>query len=261
VPFSQTTITSVNPPVYIGFQVALSWTCSSPTSGFGSGGFGEGGFAVDSPATSLWFQIYIDRQLAWWGQTTAARIAVPNDGPVRVDIGTVLPGEEQVDFSADLPTSPATHAELSWLGGTFEGADIAGFRVFGSDSAGGSIDYSIVLADITAYPGGIMTDGFGMGPFGAGAFGSSAGTYIWESAPLTSGVWSFGVVPYDQAGNQGTPSTTSITITAPPLPPALDGDNDRLEYVWNNRFGQGAFGAGDFGGEWTVTLNWLASPG
>lgn len=257
-PFSQVTITSVNPPVYVGFQVSLSWTCSSPPPpGFGDGGFGGGAFGV---GTGVWFQVYIDRQLAWWGQTTNARIAVPDDGPIRVDIGTVLPGEEQTDFSADLPSSPATHAELSWLGGTFEGADIAGFRVFGSDVAGGSIDYSNVLADITAYPGGIVTDGFGNGGFGNGAFGSSAGTYTWESAPLTSGVWSYGVKPYDSAGNLGTVATTSITITAPPLEPALFGDDTRLHYVYDDGFGGGGFGTGDFGGIYTVTLNWLASP-
>jgi hypothetical protein len=109
--FSQVTITSVNPPVYIGFQVSLSWTCSSPAPpGYGCGGYGEGGFGV---GTGLWFQVYINDQLAWWGQTTNARIAMPTAGPVRVDIGTVLPGEEQTDFSADLPAAPENQAELS----------------------------------------------------------------------------------------------------------------------------------------------------
>ena len=192
--FSQNTITSVNSPVYSGFQVYLSWTCSSPSSGYGVGGFGLGGYGIGGGA--VWFQVYIQEQLAWWGQTTSARIAMPTAGPVRIDIGTVLPGEEQTDFSADLPSAPARRAELSWLGGTFEGTDIAGFRVFGSDDGTGfggggygsgpfgGIDFSITLADITAYPGGLPIDGFGFGGFGYGGFGEAASTYTWTSEPL-----------------------------------------------------------------------------
>ena len=254
--FSQTTITSVNPPVYSGFQVYLSWTCSA-LSGYGSGGFGLGGFGIGS---GIWFQVYINEQLAWWGQTTNARIAMPITGPVRIDIGTVLPGEEQTDFSADLPSAPARRAELSWLGGTFEGPDIAGFQVFGSDDGSGfggdgygagpygGIDFSIVLADITAYPGGLPMDGFGFGGFGFGGFGSAASTYTWTSEPLTSGNWAYAVVPYDSAGNLGTAAVTSVTITAPPLPPALNAENLRLTYTYNPS-------------DKEATLNWLASPG
>jgi hypothetical protein len=241
--FSQTTITSVTPPGYSGFQVYLSWTSSSPS--------------------DTWFQVYIQEQLAWWGQTTSCRIAMPTAGPIRVNIGTVLPGEEQTDFSADLPSTPARRAELSWLGGTFEDADIAGFQVFGSDDGigfggggygdppnggYGGIDFSIVLADITAYPSGIITDGFGFGGFGYGGFGSAASTYTWTSQPLTSGNWFYAVVPYDQAGNLGTPATASVTITVPPLPPGLNDDNRRLTYTYN-------------ASDQEVTLNWLPSPG
>jgi hypothetical protein len=258
--FSQTAITSVAPPVYLGFQVSLSWTCSSPATGYGAGGYGEGGYGSDSVGGGLWFQVYIDRQLAWWGQTTSARIAMPTAGPVRVDIGTVLPGEEQTDFSADLPATPADRAELSWLGGTFEGADIAGFRVFGSDAARGygiggfgtgifgDVDLGVVLADITAYPGGITTDGFGFGGFGTGSFGASAGTYTWTSEPLTRGSWSYAVIPYDAAGNLGTAAVTGVKIVCPPLPPALYPDNTRLKYSYNASLHE-------------ITLNWNASPG
>ncbi len=239
--FSQTTITSVNPPVYSGFQVFLSWTTTSPA--------------------GTWFQIYLNESLAWWGQTTQATLILGGAGPIRVDIGTVDAGEEQTDFSADLPAAPARRAELSWLGGTFEAADIAGFRVYGSDTAGGSVDMSRVLADITAYPSGILTDGYGFGGFGYGGFGQAAGTYTWISDPLTRGTWNYAVVPYDSAGNAGTPATTSVAINCPPLEPALFGDNTRLHYVWNDGFGRGGYGGGAFGGEFTVTLNWLASPG
>ena len=78
--FSQATITGVNPPVYSGFQIYLAWTTTSPA--------------------GTWFQIYINRALAWWGQTTNARLAIPTVGPDRVDIGTVDPGKSR-------PTSPA----------------------------------------------------------------------------------------------------------------------------------------------------------
>ena len=255
--FSQATITSVSPPVYSGFQVYLSWTCSSPPSGYGSGGCGLGLYGLGS---GLSFQVYVQEQLAWWGQTTSSRIAMPTTGPVRVDIGTVLPGEEQTDFSADLPSAPVRRAELSWQGGTFEAADIAGFQVFGSDDGTGyggdgfgdgpygGIDFSVVLADITAYPSGIHTDGFGLGGFGLGGFGEAASTYTWTSEPLTSGNWFYAVVPYDQAGNLGTIAMTSVTINVPPLPPALDDDNLRLTYTYNSDNQE-------------VTLNWLASPG
>ncbi len=257
-PFSQTTITGVNPPVYSGFQVYLSWTCSSPSSGFGVGGYGSGGFGIGGGA--LWFQIYLNGALAWWGQTTTATLILGSTGPIRVDIGTVLPGEEQTVFTADLPPSPARRANLSWLGGSFESADIAGFRVYGSDSAGGfgsggygvgpfgEIDLTNVLADITAYPSGIMTDGFGLGGFGDGAFGEAAGTYTWTSEPLANGIWSYAVVPYDDAGNAGTMTLTSVTINSPPLPPALFNDNTRLHYTFNATSHE-------------ITLNWNASPG
>jgi hypothetical protein len=259
-PFDQSTIASVAPPVYLGFQVSLSWTCSLPPSGYGAGGYGGGGYGSGSVGGGIWFQVYLNRALTWWGQTTNARIAMPNVGPDRVDIGTVLPGEEQTDFSADLPAVASRRAELSWLGGTFEGADIAGFRVYGSDSARGygiggfgtglfgDVDLGAVLADITAYPSGIVTDGFGFGGFGIGAMGSSASTYTWTSEPLTRGGWSYAVIPYDSAGNLGTPATTGVTIVCPPLPPALYGDNTRLKYTYN-------------AGLKEVTLNWNASPG
>jgi hypothetical protein len=149
--FSQATITSVDPPVYVGFQVFLSWTSSSPA--------------------GTWFQIYLNDALAWWGQVTRATLILGTVGPIRVDIGTVDAGEEQTDFSSSLAPAPARRAELSWLGGSFEAPDLAGFRVFGSDVAGGSVDMSRILSDITAYPSGILTDGFGFGGFGDGGFG------------------------------------------------------------------------------------------
>ena len=238
--FSQSTITSVNPPVYSGFQVYLSWTTTSPA--------------------GTWFQIYLNESLAWWGQTTQATLILGDTGPIRVDIGTVAAGEEQTDFSGSLPSAPARRAELTWLGGTFEAADIAGFRIYGSDDAGGygvndfgdgpfgEVDMSTPLADITAYPSAIQTDGFGFGGFGYGGYGQAAGTYQWTSDPLTRGNWSYAVVPYDSAGNPGVVSQTGVTISVPPLEPRLFSDNTRLHYTYSASTHE-------------VTLNWLASPG
>ena len=105
-----------------------------------------------------------------------------------------------------------------------------------------------MLADITAYPSGITMDGFGFGPFGSGGFGAAASTYTWTSEPLLSGNWFYAVVPYDSAGNLGTPATTSVLITVPPAPPGLDDDNLRLTYTYDAT-------------DHEITLNWLPSPG
>jgi hypothetical protein len=212
--FSQATITEVFPPQLWGGQIAISWTSSSPS--------------------GTWFQLYLERQLSWWGQVTNVRLAIPQASPVRIDIGTVLPGEEQTDFSSSLPAAPQPRANLSWLGGTFEGADIAGFKVFGGDVAGASVDFSIVLADIAAYPGGFAMDGFGLGGFGYGGFGESAGAYAWTSDPLLSGTWNFAVVPYDTAGNLGTPATTSVVIAVPPTEPPYFPDGLCLHYTYSS---------------------------
>jgi hypothetical protein len=239
--FSQATITGVNPPLYTGFQVFLSWTTTSPA--------------------GTWFQIYLNDALSWWGQTTQATLILGSVGPIRVDIGTVLPGEEQTSFASSLPAAPARRAELEWLGGTFEGADIAGFQVWSSamgpvgfgdggfgDGPFGGITFTALEATITAYPSGIYTDGFGLGGFGLGGFGESASTYTWTSDPLTNGTWYYAVVPFDSAGNLGAPAATSVVIDAPPLPPALFGDNTRLHYTYSSITDE-------------VTLFWNASPG
>jgi len=239
--FSQATITAVNPPTYSGFLVYISWQTTSPA--------------------GTWFQIYINRELAWWGQTTNARLTLGDTGPIRVDIGTVAPGEEQTDFSADLPAGPANRVQLQWLGGTFEGADIAGFQVwysavapigFGSGGFGsgpfGGVTLTTLESTITAYPAGITMDGFGFGGFGLGGFGRSASTYQWTSNPLPSGTYWYAVIPFDAAGNLGVPDMTDAVVAVPPLPPALFSDGLRLHYTFNHSTEE-------------VTLFWNASPG
>jgi hypothetical protein len=236
--FSQATIQGVSPPQVRGAQVFISWSSSSPS--------------------GTWFQVYVNQRLAWNGQRRWTWIPVPS-GPVRIDIGAVGPGEQDADFSASLPAGPARRVKITWQSGTYKGTDLAGFRVYGSAGPGGAVDASDVLADITAYPLGIETSGFGLGGFGAGGFGQVASDYSWTSGPLASGTWTFAVVPYDAAGNEGAPQLTTVTVAAPPREPsAFAGTATRLQYALGG-FGQIGFGLGGFGLP-VVTLSWNPSP-
>lgn len=240
--FSQASILDVAAPVIRGGQVFLSWTSSSP------------------PGT--WFQVYENGSLAWFGQRTSVWTPVPS-GPVRIDIGAVISGFgldgfgegrfgsaaglEGTDYSATLPATPKRRAELSWLGGYFEGADLAGFHVYGETRPGGGVNYAKALQTITAYPAGIDTSGYGLGLFGTGGFGAVAGTYDWTSEPLASGTWTFAVKPFDEAGNEGSAVTAAVAIAAPPLPPAIGPDG--VTRLWYTMI------AGP-----RAVLRWLASP-
>jgi hypothetical protein len=212
VSFSQSTITSVNRPVQNGTQLLLSWTSSVPAGTF--------------------FQVYVDRQLVWRGVGRSCSIPAPT-AISRIDIGSVDSSEAQTDLSAELPPAPARQAMLSWLGGTYQGEDIAGFHIYGEPIAGGGIDYSTVLATVPAYVAGIITDGFGYGGFGQGAFAESAGSYSWTSPPLSAGTWYWCVKPFDTAGNEGPGQAATVTITAPPLSPTPFSDMTRLHYTYN----------------------------
>ncbi len=236
--FSQATILDVSPPQVRGSQVYLSWASSSP-----------GG---------TWFQVYINRRLTWSGQRLWTWVPIPA-GPVRIDIGAVNAGEQSTDFSSSLPSAPSRRVQITWQSGTDKVSGLAGFHVYGSDAPGGSVDYSVVLADITAYPAGIITDGFGLGGFGSGGFGQSAGNYAWTSGPLAVGPWTFAVVPYDAAGNESTGQTTTVTVAGPPRAPAVfAGTSTRLQYALLG-FGQVGFGSGGFGLP-AATLTWNPSP-
>lgn len=268
--FSQSTMLGdpVFAPSPAGRELLISWASSS--------------------AEGTWFQLYKDGSLYWWGTDRSLRLPWSRD-PVHVDVGTVLPGEVGVDFSGSLPSRPLDRVRLDWQGGLWEGADIQGFRVYQGLSPGGAVSYAAPVATIPMTVAGVRLDGFGQGGFGVGGFGFGGGTYSWTSDRLAGGVWSFAVAPYDTAGNEDpSPLTVSITVSAPPKPPAPDADGARLGYVFhagtgggfggggfgNWGFGSGdenvGFGAGGFGGGWfgtgdgaglpTVTLTWLASP-
>ncbi|MGC8638723.1 MAG: hypothetical protein ACP5XB_02460 [Isosphaeraceae bacterium] len=228
--FDQSSIKEVKPPVWDGSALQLEWSSTAPS--------------------GTVFQVYASRTLVWSGTSTWVALPMPS-GPVRIDIGTVGPGEAAIDFSTSLPAAPQDRAQLSWLGGTYldptGNDDVAGFQIYGEVSPGGGIDYQNPLAKINAYPGGILTDGFGLGGFGQGGFGRAASTYTWTSPALSTGTWSFAVVSVDAAGNQGAPTVTSVVILAPPRSPAAFADGSRMSYTYN-------------AAARTVTLRWQASP-
>lgn len=210
--FDQSSITQVNPPTYANGMMFLSWVSTAPN--------------------GTWYQIYENRQLFWVGQKTSIWLPIPT-GPTHYDIGTVGPDNINVSFADDLPVIPQDKALLTWEGGTFEGQDIAGFHVYSGTIPGGSINYTVKLATITAYPQGVVNDGFGMGGFGDGGFGESASYYSWESNPLASGTWNFGVKAFDVAGNEGTAATVSVLIIAPPLEPSVLTGTSRVTHTYS----------------------------
>jgi hypothetical protein len=229
--FDQSSIAEVKPPVWDGSSLHLEWTSTAPS--------------------GTVYQVYAGRSLVWNGTSTWVAIPMPAS-PVRIDIGAVGPGEAATDFSTALPGAPQDRAQLSWLGGSYldptGNDDVAGFLVYGEVSPGSGIDYQNPLAEINAYPGRILTDGFGLGGYGQGGFGRAASSYSWTSPALQTGNWSFAVASVDAAGNQGNAAITSTRILASPRPPAAFPDGSRLLYTYNPDTR-------------TATLFWQASPG
>jgi hypothetical protein len=181
---------------------------------------------TSAAAVGTWFQGWVDGSLYWTG--TDRSFGVPLTGsPIRVDVGAVAGlADRLTDYSGSLAALPAQRAALTWQGGSYEKATLAGFYVqllsgvaadpVGTGGAGGS-----VLATVPAYIAGIALDGCGLGPCGAGACDEAASAYAWTSDRLPRGVHVFAVIPFDAAGNpQTTPATTSVTITAPPRAPS-----------------------------------------
>ena len=225
--FSQANIADVT-PARSGAELVVSWSSSDP----------EGTV----------FQVYLDNALAWFGTDRAVHLPWPSGRNLRISVGAVGAGEEDTDFSASLPALNPTSKALAWEGGTFLAADIAGFRIYKSAVAGGPVDFATVLAEIPAYPGGVVTDGYGMGGYGRGGYGRAATTYAWRTPALGNGSWTFAVVPFDEAGNQpASPSAAIVAIAAPPRPPAADAQGRRLSYSYDSV-------------SHIATLTWLASP-
>jgi hypothetical protein len=223
--FSQATIDEVT-LAYDGDSIRVSWTSSSPA--------------------GTVFQVYADAALAWSGAGRTAVIQSPTiDVPglahqtaaVRIDVGTVGVGEDDEDFSADLPTVAGTvnRVNLSWTGGAFEVTDpdkppLAGFRVYGPTAPGGAVSYATVLGTVAYAPGGISQGGWGQGGWGQGGWGAGVETFSWTTGPLCPGSWTFAVKPFDEAGNEGTAVTATQVVAAAPQPPARNAAGKRLTY-------------------------------
>lgn len=209
-PLNLSTVASVNPPQSRGIQTYLSWTPTAP---------------------GLYWQIYVGNKLAWHGTATGAWVIVPPGSTERITIGSVDAADATTNFSTELPAAPDRRVQLTWQGGSVEGADLAGFQIYASTAPGGPISYATPIATVGAFPGGIDVgaawDALG---WDSSPWDASQGTYSWTSDDLASGVWSFAVVPYDLAGNEGTAQTTTATIAAPPSPPPLFSDGTRLHY-------------------------------
>jgi hypothetical protein len=211
-----------------------------------------------SAASGSMYQVYVDHRLAWFGPSLRCHVPVPSDASGRntwVDVGVVDPGEATVDFSSSLASlaQGVGKVQLSWNGGTYLDAsgegNLQGFRIYQSASPNASVNLAAPVDEVAAYPGGWVSDGFGLGGFGLGGFGRSASSYAWSPGFLPSGLWQFAIVPYDQAGNnRGSGQTVTATVAVPPRPPALPSGGNRLNYTYSGSATR------------QVTLHWLASP-
>lgn len=185
-------------------------------------------WSSSSPAGTV-FQVYVGGRLAWHGTQTSCLLPHPGPSRTRICVGAVGVGEDAVDFSASLPAAPwASRARLTWFGGTYQSDSIQGFHVYQGPTAGAAIDYTTPVATVTAYPQGRIIDGAGRGPAGRGGAGRTASSYSWTSESLAPGAWNFGIKPFDTAGNEGAADEETVTIAAPPRPPARDAVKGRL---------------------------------
>ncbi len=165
------------------------------------------------------FQVYVGNQLAWVGTATRAIVGAPSAaGPCRIVVGSVPVAFARQNLIATAPDPfPADRATLRWEGGTYLAVDLCLFRIYGATIAGGSP--SGVVGTVPAYPGGIVTDGFGFGSFGAGRFGFAASSYSWTSGYLSPGTWNFEVRPVTTAGIEGPGVVIAVPIVGPPRGP------------------------------------------
>lgn len=221
--FDESVITSIAPPLFQSGHLILSWTSTA--------------------AAGTWYQVYVQGVLSDATQALTSTIAAPA-GTVEVRIGSVTSGEQHTDFSSSFVTL-ANKATLSWSGGAFEGSNLMGFHVYGSSVPGGPVDYTRLLATIVAFEQGDTSEGYSLGGYSGGGYGD-ANPFTWTSGPLDGGTWTFAVVPYSEAGNEGVGAAATVNIIAPPKPPARNAQGQRLTYTYSPSAR-------------TVTLSWLAS--
>jgi len=195
------------------------------------------------------FQLYCDGRLVWHGTGKSARVPYP-DKRCRIELVTCPADQRHFATPGVLPASPMPRARLNWRAGVYQAADLAGFKVYSGTTPGGAVSYASPVGDVplVAGDGSAAPGGFGSGGWSRGVWGTAAADYEWTSAPLSPGTWNFAVRPYDAAGNEGTASTVSVTLAAPPRPPAAYPDGRRLRYTLNPSTR-------------VPTLTWNASPG
>jgi hypothetical protein len=229
VAFSTATITSGPTPTADGPNTIVSWTSSSPD--------------------GTLFQLYVNGRLTWHGPQHWTVLPTASYR-VYYQVGTVDFDEGDTDFSSSLPAIPGAgnRAFLTWNGGYWEGADIAGFHVYAGTTPGGAVSYTTPVAFVPIGIPGLSVGGYGEGPYGTTPYGSGSQKYEWTSDPLTNGTWHFGVKPIDSAGNEGTTLEVSGTITGEPATVPPNSSGLKLTYTYNAT-------------THVATLNWLASPG
>jgi hypothetical protein len=206
-----------------GADLLIAWTSSAP----------EG----------TTFQVYNNQRLVWFG--TSRQCHVPGSGRsgaqnIWVDVGAVDDGDTHHNYSESLASLErgGSVLTLSWSGGTYLDAsgrdDIQGFHVYASGQPGGAVDLTNPVATVPAYPGGWISDGYGLGGFGQGGFGRSANSYVWKTTGLATGTWQFQIIPYDRSGTErGVGQTVSVDVSAAPLPPARGGNGGRMTYSYS----------------------------
>jgi hypothetical protein len=204
------------------------------------------------------FQVYLDRRLAWNGTSRRCHLPIPAGASGRnvwVYVVSVDPGEATHDYSANLAATSGgcELVQLSWLDGTYLDpsgqGDVRGFRIYRGPAPGAPPTRTTPVGTVAAYPGGWVSDGFGLGGFGLGGFGFASTTYDWVTLIPPAGAWQYAVVPYDSAGNdRGQGQTITVSSSSAPRPPAQSSTGSRLSYSYSGPATR------------LVTLTWLPSP-
>ena len=176
-----------------------------------------------SPAPpGTWFQVYLDRRLAWFGQGRSCFVPTPPPG-TRVDIGAVPAALAAQDLSGTLAPAPGSgdQAVVTWAGGPYlePGVAIVAYEVYSSPGPGRPVDLTAAAGEVAPSSGPEVADGFGMGGFGAGGWGSTGARYSWTSPRLAAGTWQFAVAALDVLGRRGVVTTVTIVVLGPPGPP------------------------------------------
>ena len=90
------------------------------------------------------------------------------------------------------------------------------------DLVGGKIGYGLGLYGDGAYGAGSGGFGYGQGPYGRGGYGFGAKWLEFVTNALADGVYTFGIIACDEAGNPLTPAAgteATVLLAASPKPP------------------------------------------